>query len=380
MNVLIAHQSTIPHYRIPFFNALEELRPNSWIFKVAFDPSEFDNPSFFEEKIEIKEIKFPIHPVNTIRLPILNESAVYQTFLRAASNYDLIVVENAIYNLTYPLCHLHRFLGKKVAYWGHGKDRKIEKPEYSKYILEKIKIILSKNSDGFFAYTQGVADYLISEGIDSKKIYVLNNTIDIDVQRAAYNSFIGKREVLKHEFGIENKKVLLFVGRLTERKRFDFLLDSFEKVNKSDERFHLIVVGSDEDKYREQMVRMSNITFLGPIASVEELAPIYTVSDIYVFPGSVGLGPLQALCYDLPVITIASAVHGPEIEYLSPANSIILPELTTPDQFSQAIIALFSNNRKFDELKSNAWPSIQHLTIENMAKNFITGVNRILSN
>lgn len=55
------------------------------------------------------------------------------------------------------------------------------------------------------------------------------------------------------------------------------------------------------------------------------LAPLYAASDVFTFPGDVGLGPLQALCYDLPVITLESPTHMPEIIYLNKSNSIILP-------------------------------------------------------
>ncbi|GAH12915.1 unnamed protein product, partial [marine sediment metagenome] len=43
-----------------------------------------------------------------------------------------------------------------------------------------------------------------------------------------------------------------------------------------------------------------------------------------------------------------------------------------------AIFDLFEDQVRLKQLKSNAWPSIQHLTIEAMAKNFINGINAIL--
>ena len=38
-----------------------------------------------------------------------------------AATYDLIIVENALYCLAYPLVQLHQLHGVRVAYWGHGR-------------------------------------------------------------------------------------------------------------------------------------------------------------------------------------------------------------------------------------------------------------------
>ena len=118
---------------------------------------------------------------------------------------------------------------------------------------------------------------------------------------------------------------------------------------------------------------------MGSSINIDQLGPLYTASDLYVNPGSVGLGPLQALCYDLPVLTINSKInHGPEIEYLQSKNSIIMEEYTNPNEYAYKILNLFKEKEQLNYLTSNTWPSIQHLTIEQMAKKFINGVNTIL--
>jgi glycosyltransferase involved in cell wall biosynthesis len=118
---------------------------------------------------------------------------------------------------------------------------------------------------------------------------------------------------------------------------------------------------------------------MGAITDLDRLAPIYIASDVYVYPGLVGLGPLQAMCYDLPIITIDADSHKPEIEYLSLKNSIILPNSTNPEIYAQALINLFQDTDRLNKLKTGIWSSIKHLTIEEMARNFILGVNLALN-
>jgi len=374
--VLIAHQSTIPHYRVPFYNALEHLRPDTWRFDVVFDPSELKSRRFFQEQLDDEKLKFPVLEVRTLSLKISSKMVSYQTFWRKAAQYNLVIVENAVNNLAYPLCQLHQLSGTRFAHWGHGKDRSIKKLSVPKFVSEKIKIFLARRADGFFAYTTGVKLYLERQGLSPQKIFVVNNTIDINEQRHAFEKCRPSREATRYEFNVQRKKVILFVGRFTQNKKIGFLLRSFSLLREMDSSFHLFMVGSGGESYLAD--NLDNISYFGPVIELDKLAPIYTVSDVFAFPGSVGLGPLQALCYDLPVVAIDSFTHMPEIEYLLPTNSIVLDASTTPEEYARAIMSLFDDPARLNSLKTSTWPSIQHLTIEQMACNFIEGVNTIL--
>jgi glycosyltransferase involved in cell wall biosynthesis len=374
--VLIAHQSTIPHYRIPFYNALEQLRPESWEFKVVFDPSEVKNKKFFKEGIDINEFHFPILKTETYSINISTKKISYQPFLPFASKSDLVIVENALNNISYPISHLYQLRGVKIAYWGIGRDMNVIKPTLPKLISEKIKMTLVGKADGFFAYTCGVKDFLVKNGISPRNIFVLNNTIDIKSQRTFYDRYLPEKDVIKERLGLRGYKVLLFVGRLTKDKKVDFLLESFSILEKQDKDFRLIVIGSGDESYFDDC--SERVIYLGSITDLDKLGPIYVASDVFVFPSGVGLGPLQAFCYSLPLVTIRTPLAGPEVEYLNPSNSIILPESTTPDKFAEKISSLFSDNSTLEQLKASTWPSINHLTIEQMARNFIQGINEVL--
>lgn len=375
--VLIAQQSTISHYRIPFYNALDLLRPKDWSFEVVYDSSEREKKTFFGDDVDSSIFNFPTLRANTYSLASRTRTISYQTFLLKARKFDLIIVEDAINNLTYPLCHLYKLNGTRIAYWGLGKDRKIDKHSPLTYLIEKFKLLLNRFADGYFAYTSGVKSYLVERGIQENRIFTVNNTLDINRHHEAFMKIKGDRDEIRSEFGLSKKKVLLFVSTFKKSKRADFLLNAFSILQRMDSNFHLLLVGSGGEKYIEDDIR--NVSYFGSITDEKKLAPIFVASDIFAYPGQVGLAPLQALCYNLPVMAIESHYyHGPEIEYLSDRNSIVLPEGTSPEQYAMAITDLMKGQNKFVNLKSGVWPSIQHLTIENMANNFITGINSIL--
>jgi hypothetical protein len=63
---------------------------------------------------------------------------------------------------------------------------------------------------------------------------------------------------------------------------------------------------------------------------------------------------------------------------LNSENALILPEGSSSEQYALAIKTLLEDQPRWAELRAHAWPSIKHLTIDNMAQNFVAGVNSIL--
>jgi glycosyltransferase involved in cell wall biosynthesis len=222
---------------------------------------------------------------------------------------------------------------------------------------------------------------LVHNGVDDKKIYILYNTIDIEKQRSVFDNLISQRDLLRRKENLEDKKVLLFVGRLNKRKKLDYLFETFTLLHKIDPRYHLLVIGGGDASLINHLKKScgeSSVGYYG-VVSEEDISYFYIVSDLYVFPGAVGLGPLQALCFDLTPAVIDSPIHNPEYEYLNERNSLILPSGTSAQKYAYTISQHLENREQWRKSRAQAWPSIRHLTIDNMAKNFIHGINSILS-
>lgn len=376
--VLIAHQSTIPHYRVPFFQAIAQQRPAGWEFCVVYDPLEARRT--FQVESDAASFHFPVQKHRTYELSLGGKRLLFQSFPLRARSYDLIVVGGMLYNLAYPLSMLWSYLGTAVAYWGQGRDVTAVHTSGAKRLSENLKLRLYHRADGFFAYTQSVRDYLVAEGLDERKIFVLCNTIDIKRQRRAFETHLPWRDAYRKQAGLDQKKVLLYVGRLNQRKKLPFLIEAFAYLKHRDASYHLIVVGGGDVSMMDRLKAVcgeASVSYRG-VVDEHDIAYDYTRSDLYIFPGDVGLGPLQALCYDLVPVIIDSPTHSPEVDYLNDTNALIAPRHTTPAEYADAIDRLFAHPTQLLRLRAQAWPSIQHLTIEQMAQNFIHGVNTIL--
>ena len=271
---------------------------------------------------------------------------------------------------------MHQLHKTKIAYWGHGRDLNTPKITGIKHLAEALKLWLVKRSNGFFAYTPSVKAYLVEKGVAANKVFVVNNTIDINEQRAAFDKYLPQREAWRAQHNLADKHVLLFVGRFTANKRLDFLFQVCSLLEEQRPDTHLILVGSGD--LPTNVPHPQRLTRFDALTEVDALGPIYAGSDLFAYPGAVGLGPLQALCYDLPIVTLEQT-RKPEFEYLTPQNSIILPKATTPAEYAAALMALFQDPARLAALRAGCWPSMRQYTIEAMAQSFIDGINTILA-
>ena len=214
---------------------------------------------------------------------------------------------------------------------------------------------------------------MIAHGVSQSKVFVLNNTIDIEANRLYFEKWLPHRDRIRRELNLGDKPTFLFVGRLIARKKLDLLLEAMELLEQQEWNCHLLAVGSGQPPEQHP----GNVSFLGSVMDNDEMAKIYVASDLFAHPGAVGLAPLQALCYDLPTVYIDSDVHKPEEAYLNESNSVKLDKHSTAADYASAIKSI-TLTQDTTRLKRQCWPSICHLTIDAMAQRFIAGVNHIL--
>ncbi len=90
----------------------------------------------------------------------------------------------------------------------------------------------------------------------------------------------------------------LAVGRLIPYKRFDLLVDAFNKLS-----LPLYIVGEGKEFARLKEMAGPNITFLG-FVSETELGELYAGAKAFLFPQceDFGIAPLEAMAHGTPVI------------------------------------------------------------------------------
>ncbi|PIG94128.1 glycosyltransferase [Gloeocapsopsis sp. IPPAS B-1203] len=172
------------------------------------------------------------------------------------------------------------------------------------------------------------------------RVSFLKNTVDNEI---FYPLTLDEREErrrnLARQLGLpEDKRFILFAGRLHPQKDPVLLVRSIAVLNEPNA--HLIIAGegSLENEVRAEIVRLDlskQVTMLGPVAQ-KELAHLQRVCSVFVLTSAFEGLPfvvLEALACGTPIVTTRSG----ETPNLLSANSGIVCEERTPDAIADAL-------------------------------------------
>ena len=140
-----------------------------------------------------------------------------------------------------------------------------------------------KWADHYFACSKDSGEWLYGlDVVKSEKFKILPNAVDIE--KFFYNETI--RNKLRSEFKIQNDFVVGHIGRFTEVKNHNFLIDIFEKLHQVKPNSKLILVGTgelrNEIEYKVKTLNLiDNVLFLGVRSDVYDLVNIF---DCFIFP------------------------------------------------------------------------------------------------
>jgi len=286
---------------------------------------------------------------------------------------DFVITEQANKHIHNYFLIMFRMLGiKNFSYWGHGQNRQGNPGSW----LEKIKKMLATQCDWWFAYTQGVANYIATLGYPDQKITALNNSIDTsEFKKLLAEQPPDKVAEFKRQLAIDhNARIGLFCGSLYADKKLDFLLNAALLIHQKNPNFVLLIVGNGNDRtlVEDFSKRQSFIKYLGPLFG-EQKALAFKSAELFLCPGLVGLAILDAFTATLPLITSNIANHSPEIEYLQHGFNGVM---TAPfeDDYAQAVVDILNAPEILLQMRKNAQTSGSHFSIENMAEHFVAGI------
>ncbi len=146
-------------------------------------------------------------------------------------------------------------------------------------VLKQASLILTISS-----YSRSA---LISQGIPDSKIHIFPLGVDTSLFFPS-----SPDPELVSNLGIEDKKVILSIGRLIERKGFDKLIMSMPYILKKFPDAVLLIIGRGPEeerliKLRDEMGLGEKVKFLGKIEH-SSLPKFYNLCDVFVLPNRKG--------------------------------------------------------------------------------------------
>ena len=183
---------------------------------------------------------------------------------------------------------------------------------------------------------------------------------------------------IKEKYNLSSKKIILFVGRLSEVKGLELFIDTIERLNHSKRNNWQGVIIGDGDyghtikEYVKRNDLCNSIRFMGAISDPVILRKFYTLADVFVLTSyheGVPITALESLACGTPVVS--TAVGGLPSLIKPGINGFTISSRSSID-FAKYIIQTFDSSMKNDTI-INTIP----YTAENAAKILIGAFDNI---
>lgn len=192
-----------------------------------------------------------------------------------------------------------------------------------------------------------------------EKLNVIYSAADPYVFKPVWSEEIREeRTAMRKQYGLDQHKVVLFVGRLSKKKGAHILLKAMERVMAAHPEAALMFVGSKwygsnlTDEYIRELqelgTRLKNPAVFTGFLAPQEIHKYYHMGDIFVC-ASQWAEPLARVHYEakaagLPIISTARGGNTEVMQQM--VNGIIIEEYNNPDVMAEKIEYLLEHEEE----------------------------------
>ncbi|MFO8192332.1 MAG: glycosyltransferase family 4 protein [Bacillota bacterium] len=234
----------------------------------------------------------------------------------------------------------------------------------SKHLVQNISRDFCNRCNTVIAPSQLVVNYLDRIGVKSP-VVIIPTGIDLDEFKNVNSDWLHENYNIP-----EDKKVLLFVGRLCKEKNIAFLLKAFQIVEKNFPQVFLVLVGKGPQEFYlrrliDKMGLKDKILFTGVLPR-NKIVHCYASADLFVFPSvteTQGLVIGEAKAVGLPVVTIRA--YGPAEMVVNGEDGL----LTDPsvNSFAESTLQLLHDRELYKSMSSKALENVRNVSSVNCA-------------
>lgn len=228
------------------------------------------------------------------------------------------------------------------------------------WLIEKTYLSFFYKNIPFITISESTKKDLSANGVNEKNILVLPMGISVPNKKV--------------EFKKENKKTLIFVGRLTVAKGIEDTLIAFHKLIQKDKEMQLWIVGRGMKSYTQQLQKIcqklkmeKNVTFFGYVDEIKKFN-LLGRAHILIHPSfqeGFGLTIPEAGFVGTPVIAYNSS--GLRDIVKDGINGLLLKE-NSVDALVEQVLQLLSNDTLYKKLCKGAKEEAKQYNWDNTAR------------
>lgn len=212
------------------------------------------------------------------------------------------------------------------------------KNKINDYLQKKILKLLYKKLNQIIAVSSPVKEYLISSGIEEKKVVVIPNGFEP----------INKKY-------LPNDNLIGTIGSLNHLKGHQYLVDAMPSVlNKyKDIKLEIIGNGDEKNNLKDQVEKLQiekSVKFLGAKSDIFKYLSRWRIFVLPSLSESFGIVLLEAMSVGVP--SVATKVGG-IVDFAIDGQNCLLVDKQNPKQIADAIVNLLEDKQLSNELGQN---------------------------
>ena len=368
-NKILFITNQAPRYRIPFFNKLA----NKTNIRLVFTNEDKKINGLNTDYILSRGFGWKKYKIHFGLKKILDQEKPLKVIMLPPDPLHLI--DNLI---LYNYCKKKKipfiFWTERWDYFNLSLKDKISNLFHSKMMRKANKIIVSGKKS---------FDWVKSLDIRETKIVTAPNASEIEFNKEDTKK--RKKELIK-KYNLENKKIILYLGRLINRKGINYLIDAFSKID--NKKCVLLIVGggdfyklgekSIEYELKKQVENLNlekKIIFTGEIKH-EETTAYYSLADIFVYPSITekisepwGLTINEAMQLGLPLISTTAV--GAAYDLIKDGENGFVVNEKSSEELKVVMDKILSDEKLRKDMGKKSKEMIKNNSYEKMVYGFL---------
>lgn len=280
----------------------------------GFDIHAVTSPGPLFEKFRQRE-NIPVHGVPMKReISLLNDIVSFCRLCRVINRVKPVIIHGSTPKAGFLSMLAGSVIGLPVRIFFMRGLRSSTLQGWKKKLVKSMEKLTCKMADQVICTSNSVRTLAIAEEICAPdRIKVLHNGTGngINTRRFDPARFSEQdRERIRQDVGIPDKaRVLLFAGRVVREKGIVELMGAWERLKIKRGDLHLVLAGgwAGEDRLPHELRHITGENErLHVLGEVEDVAPLYSIADIFVLPSyreGIPIAVLEASAMGVPVIT-----------------------------------------------------------------------------
>lgn len=246
-------------------------------------------------------------------------------------------------------------------------------------LSRQLETYVLKRASAVTTICQGLKKDIVIRGIPEDKITVIPNAVNVD----HFDSYRDHDSDLVTQLGLENKKIIGYIGSFYHYEGLDILVDALPKILEVNPDVMLVLAGGgfQDDALRSQVKRLgldSKVIFTGRIPH-SEVHRYYSIIDILVYPRRsirltelvTPLKPLEAMAARR--LFVASDIGG-HAELIEDGVTGTLFKAEDPSALADAVNKLYGNREIWQSRLTQAF---DYVTVSRNWKTVVQGYESV---